>query len=136
MASDPAPANLIGRPLSPHLSIWRWTMTMAASITHRATGLALYAGTILLAFWAFAVSRGEAFFSPFGAFLSSPLGVLFLFGYVWALLFHTLNGLRHFYWDTGRGLDVKTARMTAWGAYAASLFLAVVIVAAGVAARG
>ncbi len=109
---------------------------MAASITHRATGVALYAGTLLLAAWAFAASRGEAFFAPFGAFLASPVGILILFLYAWALLFHSFNGLRHLYWDMGRGLNVKSARLTAWCAYAASLILAIVIVAAGVAARG
>lgn len=136
MASDPASAKTLNRPLSPHLSIWRWTPTMAASITHRATGAALYSGTILLALWAFAASQGEMFFAPFGAVLGSPLGILILFGYAWALIFHALNGLRHLYWDTGRGLDVKTARTTAWYAYAASLLLAVAVVAAGVSARG
>ena len=136
MASDPASAKTPDRPLSPHLSIWRFTPTMAASITHRATGVALYTGTILLALWAFATSQGEAFFAPFGAFLGSPFGILILFGYAWALLFHACNGLRHLYWDTGRGLDVKTARTTAWYAYAASLLLALVIVAAGLSARG
>lgn len=109
---------------------------MAASITHRATGAALYSGTILLAVWVFAASRGEAFFAPFGAFLASPIGVFILFGYAWALLFHGVNGLRHLYWDMGRGLDVKTAAATAWGVYAASLLLAIAVVAAGVAARG
>ena len=136
MASDPAPAKTADRPLSPHLQIWRWTPTMAASITHRATGLALYSGTILLAVWAFAASRGETFFAPVGAFLASPFGVLILFGYAWALLFHSFNGLRHLYWDMGRGLGVTTTRMTAWYAFAASILLAVVIVAAGVSARG
>lgn len=136
MASDPAPAKTISRPLSPHLQIWRWTPTMAASITHRATGVALYSGTILLSVWAFAASRGEAFFAPFGAFLASPFGVLILFGYAWALLFHACNGLRHLYWDMGRGLDVKPARMTAWLAFAASFLLAIVIVASGLSARG
>jgi succinate dehydrogenase / fumarate reductase cytochrome b subunit len=134
MTSDHAPTRPESRPLSPHLQIWRWTPTMAASITHRATGVALYAGTILLATWAFAASRGAAFYEPVGAFLASPLGVLILFGYVWALMFHAINGLRHLYWDMGRGLDVKTAAMTAWFAYAASILLAIVIVAAGVAA--
>ena len=109
---------------------------MAASIVHRATGVALYSGTVFLAVWAFAASQGPVFFGPFGAFLSSPFGVLILFGYAWALLFHTLNGLRHLYWDMGRGLDVKTARRTAWGVFAASLFLAIVVVAAGLSGRG
>lgn len=136
MAFDPAPANARGRPRSPHLQVWRWTPTMAASIVHRATGVALYSGTILLAVWAFAASQGAAFFAPVGAFLSSPFGVLILFGYAFALAFHALNGLRHLYWDTGRGLDPETTRRTSWGVFAASLFVAIVIVAAGLSARG
>ncbi len=136
MVSDPAPAKIVSRPLSPHLQIWRWTPTMAASITHRATGVALYAGTILLVIWVFAASRGAAFFAPVGDLLASPFGVLILFGYVWALLFHGLNGLRHLYWDMGRGLSVQSAKLTAWYAYAASLILAIIIAAAGVSARG
>jgi succinate dehydrogenase / fumarate reductase cytochrome b subunit len=132
MASDKGSA----RPLSPHLQIWRWTPTMAASIVHRATGVALYTGTILLAFWAYAAAQGPAFFEPFGALLASPFGVLVLFGYAWSLLFHGFNGLRHLYWDMGRGLSVKSATATAWCAFAASSILAIVIVAAGVSARG
>ena len=135
MASDAAAPHVKSRPLSPHLQIWRWTPTMAASITHRVTGVALYSGTILLAFWAFALSRGEAFYAPVAAFVGSPVGMAILFGYVWALFFHGLNGLRHLYWDSGRGLAVKTARLTAIATFAASLLLAIVVVAAGLPAR-
>jgi succinate dehydrogenase / fumarate reductase cytochrome b subunit len=136
MTSDPASAKAASRPLSPHLQIWRWTPTMAASITHRATGVALYSGTILLALWVFAASTGGALYEAIAGFLASPAGIFILFGYCWALFFHACNGLRHLYWDMGRGLDVKTARMTAWLAYAASLFLAIIVVALGVSARG
>ncbi|HNR77128.1 MAG TPA: succinate dehydrogenase, cytochrome b556 subunit [Parvularculaceae bacterium] len=126
MASD--------RPLSPHLQIWRWTPTMAASITHRATGVALYAGTILLSLWVFALAQGESAYAALAGFLGSPIGVFILFGYAWALLFHTLNGLRHLYWDMGRGLEVDQARLSAWLVFAASLILAILIVAGGLSA--
>lgn len=129
--TSPAPQ----RPLSPHLQIWRWTPTMAASITHRATGIALYAGTILLAVWTFVVAVGVEAFRPVGAFLSSPIGIIALSGYAWALLFHAFNGLRHLYWDQGRGLDVKSARATAIAIFAASLGLAAVLIAAGLMNR-
>jgi len=132
MASDRASSN---KPLSPHLQIWRWTPTMAASISHRASGGALYAGTILLSLWVFALAQGESVFAPVAGFLGSPVGVFILFGYAWALLFHTLNGLRHLYWDTGRGLDVGNARRSAWFVFLVSLVLAIVIVATGVSAR-
>lgn len=132
MPPDPPPA----RPLSPHLQIWRWTPTMAASIAHRTAGLALYAGTILLAAWTFAVAQGGTVYAPVGAFIASPIGVLFLFLYAWALLFHTLNGLRHLYWDMGRGLEMRSATLTAWYVFAGSFFGALLIVAAGISARG
>ena len=122
-------------PLSPHLQIWRFTVTMAASITHRGTGIALYSGTLLLAVWAVTVSIGIDAFRPVGAFLTSPFGIFLLFGYCWALLFHLMNGLRHLYWDSGRGLAPKTATMTAWLIYGASLVLAIVLLLAGLAAR-
>lgn len=108
---------------------------MAASIFHRMTGAALYAGTILLALWAFAVSQGERAYAPVGDFLASPFGTLILFGYAFALFFHTLNGLRHLYWDMGRGLDVGSARKSAWAVFAVALLLAIVTVASGVGAR-
>jgi succinate dehydrogenase / fumarate reductase cytochrome b subunit len=130
--TSPAPA----RPIAPHLQIWRWTATMAASITHRATGVALYSGTIVLAIWVFAVAQGGATFDTVAGFLASPVGLFVLAGYCWALIFHSLNGLRHLYWDTGRGLDPNTARMTAWATYAASIVLTAIVVAAGLSARG
>ncbi len=109
------------RPLSPHLQIWRWTPTMAASILHRATGLALYAGAALLAGWFAALAIGPKVFSPAADFLASPFGLVILFGFAWSLFFHSLNGLRHLYWDSGRGLRPKTALMTSWLVFAASL---------------
>ena len=123
-------------PLSPHLQIWGWTVTMAASITHRATGVGLYGGAILLAVWFFAAALGPDAFAPVNAIVGSPFGLVILFGFTWALLFHALNGLRHLYWDTGRGLAVETAKMTAWLVYAASLVFAVIIFIAALAARG
>lgn len=123
------------RPLSPHLQIWRWTPAMAASITHRATGAALYAGTILLSVWTAALALGPGAFRPVGAILASPFGIALLAGYAFALLFHAFNGMRHLYWDQGRGLDVKSARATAIAAFAAALGLAAVLVAAGLINR-
>lgn len=129
--NPPAPQ----RPLSPHLQIWRWTPAMAASITHRATGIALYSGTVLLAVWVFAAALGAEAFRPVGALLASPVGIVVLSGYAWALLFHAFNGLRHLYWDQGRGLDVRSAKSTAIAIFAASFGLAAVLIAAGLMNR-
>ena len=112
------------RPLSPHLGIWRFTATMAASITHRATGMALYAGTLLLAIWLCAAALGDAAFEHVKAIYTSPVGLIVLVGYTWALFFHLGNGVRHLFWDVGVGFSPKTASNTAWGLYGLSLLAA------------
>ncbi len=124
------------RPLSPHLQIWRFTVTMAASITHRGTGMVLYGGSLLLAVWAYALAFSPTLFASVSAFITSPLGFIVVAGYVWALSFHLMNGLRHLYWDTGRGLAVKTAARTAWAVYIGSVLLAALVLAAGYAGAG
>jgi succinate dehydrogenase / fumarate reductase cytochrome b subunit len=97
------------RPLSPHLQIYRWPVTMATSIAHRLTGLALSAGTLLLAWWLIAAALGPETYHVFAACAANPLGQLVLFGLVWSLTFHLLNGIRHLAWDTGVGFEVSTA---------------------------
>ncbi|MEL6213470.1 MAG: succinate dehydrogenase, cytochrome b556 subunit [Pseudomonadota bacterium] len=125
-----------GAPLSPHLQIWRFTVTMAASITQRATGIANFTGTALIALWIFSVAQGREFFAPVGAILSSPIGMLIIFGYIWSLSFHMLGGLRYLYTDTGRGLDPATAKSAAWATYIGSFVLTAVIAFAAWSARG
>ncbi|MGC6512337.1 MAG: succinate dehydrogenase, cytochrome b556 subunit [Parvibaculales bacterium] len=95
------------RPLSPHIQIYRWTLTMALSILHRATGLALYAGTGLLVWWLTAVATGPEAYAQFQMIAGSWFGRLVLFGYTWALFHHMFGGLRHFVWDTGRGFELN-----------------------------
>lgn len=120
------------RPLSPHLQIWRFTATMAASITHRGTGTVLYGGTLLIGIWLIALGFNEALFNGISAFINTSFGWIIIAGYVWSLSFHLLNGLRHLYWDSGRGLAPKTATMTAWAVYiAATLITAFILFAAG-----
>lgn len=125
-----------GRPLSPHLQIWRFTVTMAASITHRVTGAAIYGGSLLLAVWLYALAFSPSLFETLSGFVNSPIGFIIIAGYVWALSFHLMNGLRHLYWDSGRGLAPKTATMTAWLIYSASVLLTAFILWSGYAARG
>ena len=91
------------RPLSPHLTIYRPMLSMMMSIVHRITGIALYAGTLLLAWWLLAVASGPNGYATFQSAASSFIGRIVLFGYTWALIHHMLGGLRHLIWDTGRG---------------------------------
>ncbi|MCX7339891.1 MAG: succinate dehydrogenase, cytochrome b556 subunit [Hyphomicrobiales bacterium] len=95
------------RPLSPHLQIYRWSWTMAMSILHRATGAALYLGTLLLAVWLISAASGKASFDAAQWVASSWLGRLVLFGYTFALIHHMMGGLRHFVWDLGHGYEAQ-----------------------------
>ncbi|MEO1013970.1 MAG: succinate dehydrogenase, cytochrome b556 subunit [Pseudomonadota bacterium] len=134
-AARPTAAPPHSPPLSPHLQIWRFTPTMAASITQRATGVANFTGTALLAIWAFAAARGEAWFAPVAGFLASPIGQLIILGYIWSLVFHGLGGLRYLYTDTGRGLEPETATKAAIAVYVGSIVVTLFIAGAALAAR-
>jgi succinate dehydrogenase / fumarate reductase cytochrome b subunit len=110
------------RPLSPHLSVYRFLFTMLMSIVHRITGAALYFGTILLVWWLVALASGPEAYATASWFFASWLGRLILFGYTWALLHHMFGGLRHFIWDTGRGFDeVSRLRLSQWSLIASVL---------------
>jgi len=119
------------RPLSPHVTIYRWPITMAASIAHRATGTALAGGTLFLAWWLVAAATGPDAYAVFMGFAASVLGRLILFGFVLSLAFHLLNGIRHLAWDIGLGYAVPTAKLTA-----AIAFGLAVVIALGVFALG
>src|ERR1700744_3088866 len=101
------------RPLSPHLSIWRWHITMASSIANRATGVALYVGALIAAAWALSLASGPDAYATFKAVLGSPLGLVVMFGLTVSFFYHLANGVRHLVWDAGHGLDVKSANASA-----------------------
>ena len=94
-----------GRPLSPHLQIYRWYLTMALSILHRMTGCALAFGTILLVWWLTALARGPEAFATVQSVVHSWFGVLVMIGFTAALYLHLANGVRHLVWDAGYGFD-------------------------------
>jgi len=93
------------RPLSPHLEIYRFTLTMAMSIAQRITGIANYAGTLLLVIWLGAAALGGDAYATVSGLFGSWLGQVVLFGYSWSLFHHMLGGIRHFVWDSGRMLE-------------------------------
>ncbi len=102
------------RPLSPHLQVWRWHITMVASIAHRASGVALYVGALILAGWSLALASGPVAYSAYAELLGSPLGKLVLLGITVSVFFHLANGVRHLLWDSGKGFEPRTADLTAW----------------------
>ena len=114
------------RPLSPHLQIYRWYLTMALSIAHRASGAVLTGGLFLLAIWLMALAGGEDSFATMRAIMDNPVGWLVLFVLTFALFFHTLNGIRHLAWDFGIGFDKDTARQSGVIVIGASAALTVI----------
>ncbi len=113
------------RPLSPHLTIWRWQVTMLSSIMHRATGMALSGGAIVLAWWLVSVSNGSEGYDSFMVYAAMPLGLLVLFGFTWSFAFHFCNGIRHLAWDLGYGFNKHTASKTGFLVFALSFLIAI-----------
>ncbi len=93
------------RPLSPHLQIYSPVLTMMMSIAHRITGIALYGGTLLLAWFLLAAATDARAFATAAWFLNSIVGQVILFGFTWSMFHHLLGGIRHFVWDAGFGMD-------------------------------
>jgi succinate dehydrogenase / fumarate reductase cytochrome b subunit len=98
------------RPLSPHIQIYRWPLSMALSIAHRATGIGLALGLILVTWWLLALASGPEAFATVEAVMGSWFGVLVLFLWTLALFFHLGNGVRHLVWDAGYGFELDVAR--------------------------
>lgn len=115
------------RPVSPHLQIYRWPVTMGTSILHRVTGVGISFGTLLLAWWLVAAAMGPDAYAVFESAAFHWFGRLVLFGFTLALVFHSLNGVRHLFWDIGLGYRVPTANMTGFIVYALTLVVTFVI---------
>jgi succinate dehydrogenase / fumarate reductase cytochrome b subunit len=117
----------VERPLSPHLQVYRWSWTMAMSIVHRTTGVALYLGLALLAVWLVAIASGPVGFERAQWFFGSPVGLLVLFGYTFVLMHHMLGGVRHLVWDFGHGMEparrVAMARFTLVGSVSLTVLI-------------
>lgn len=117
------PAEKRERPLSPHLDIYKFSITMTMSILHRITGVALYLGTLLFVLWLTAAAFSDGWFILAQDWAGSILGQLVLFGYTWALIHHMLGGIRHFIWDFTLGLERTTRLNLAWFTIIGSLLI-------------
>ncbi len=130
-APPSAPAR--ARPLSPHLQVYRPQLTSVLSITHRASGVALAAGTLLLVWWLVAAASGPQQFATVQAVMGSWFGKLILLGWTVSLFFHLANGIRHLFWDAGLGFELRTTYASGWAVVAATLLLTVLAWAWGLA---
>ncbi|MEL6582454.1 MAG: succinate dehydrogenase, cytochrome b556 subunit [Pseudomonadota bacterium] len=123
-----ADVNRGNRPLSPHLSVYRFYITMLASITNRIAGVALAGGGVLLVVWLMAAATSPSVFAFVDGLMTSILGDLVMVGMALALWWHFFGGLRHLYWDTGRGFDLNTAnRLSLYSIIAAPVMTAFTI---------
>ena len=114
------------RPLSPHLQIYRPQLTSVLSIAHRGSGVLLCLGAVLFAGWAIAAAAGPEAFEAVQGFLGSIPGAVILMGFSLALFYHLCNGIRHLFWDAGKGLELTHAYRSGWAVLAASGLLAAV----------
>ena len=130
MADNPQRPAAANRPLSPHMTIYRWPVTMMTSITHRITGGGMAVGMIALAWWLVCISNGPEGWQSFHAIWDTPLGLLVLFGLTWSLVYHFLNGVRHLAWDLGYGFDKREAERNSVIIYALSILGALAVFAA------
>ena len=121
-----ADVNRGNRPLSPHLQVYRPQLTAITSILTRITGNALIVGAVLIVWWLLAAATSPAYFAFADGVLTSWFGDLVMFGSLWAVWYHFLAGLRHLYFDSGRGLDIPTAEKLGWGVIGGSVVLTIV----------
>lgn len=117
-----------GRPLSPHLTIWKWGPAMAVSILHRATGVGLaIAGGLGFVWWLVAAATGADAYATFLAVATSWFGYLVLIGLTWAFFQHMCSGLRHFVLDTGAGYDLRINKIGAFATMIVSVLLTLLV---------
>ena len=110
----PSASRNPNRPLSPHLSIWKWGPHMLVSILHRVTGGALtVAGMALLCWWLIAIAAGPDAYATFAKVATSPVGLFVLIGLTWAFFQHSFSGIRHLVMDIGAGFELKTNKRMA-----------------------
>ena len=114
------------RPLSPHLQVYRPQLTSVLSILHRATGVALAVGTLLLVWWLIAAATGPEAFGVVQTVLASWIGRLLLLGWTVALFYHLCNGIRHLFWDAGYGFELRTTYVSGWLVIVATIVLTAV----------
>ncbi|MFV2093211.1 MAG: succinate dehydrogenase, cytochrome b556 subunit [Hyphomicrobiales bacterium] len=123
------------RPLSPHIQIYKMMPSMIISMSNRLSGMALYFGSLLLAWWLLAAASGPQAYETFQWAAGSIIGRLVLFGFTWALINHMFGGFRHLYWDTGRGFEVPTLEAMARVSFIGGFVVTVILWIIGYAVR-
>ena len=116
------------RPLSPQLQVYRPQLTSITSILTRITGNALIVAALLIVWWLLAASTSAEYFAVADGVVRSWSGKLIFAASIWAVWYHFLAGLRHLYFDSGRGLDIPTAEKLGWGVIIGSVLLTLITI--------
>ena len=119
--------KLMCRPLSPHLQIYRWPVTMLTSILHRVAGCMVSIGTLLLTWWLVAAATSDEAFDTVQWFIGSAVGLLCLFGWTVTLFYHFFNGIRHLAWDVGLGFEKPQYTLSSWSVLTATAFCSILV---------
>ena len=117
------------RPTSPHLQVYRWQIGNTLSILHRVTGAALAVGLMALCYWLVALASGPGSYANAMRLLGSPFGLAVLFGWTFAFMFHLLNGVRHLFWDAGKGFERTARHASGWFAVLGAIALTLCVAA-------
>jgi succinate dehydrogenase / fumarate reductase cytochrome b subunit len=117
------------RPTSPHLQVYRWQIGNTLSILHRVTGAALAVGLMALCYWLVALASGPGSYANAMRLLASPIGLAVLFGWTFAFMFHLLNGVRHLFWDAGKGFERTARHASGWFAVLGAIALTLCVAA-------
>jgi succinate dehydrogenase / fumarate reductase, cytochrome b subunit len=117
------------RPTSPHAQIYRWQIGNTLSILHRLTGATLALGLLALSYWFVSLASGPDSYSAATHLLASPAGLALLLGWTFSFLFHLLNGVRHLFWDAGRGFERSQRHVSGWLAVLGAIALTLCIAA-------
>lgn len=123
-----ADVNRGNRPLSPHLTVYDQSYTGGMSILHRITGVSLSLAAILVVWWFMAAATGPEYFATVDGLITSWIGGLILILSLFALWYHFCNGIRHLYWDTGRGIDLETAKTSGMYVVGGSVVLTILTI--------
>lgn len=133
MVARSSEGKLVQRPLSPHLQVYKWPVSMALSIGHRISGVGLAIGTLLMTWWLVAAALSDGAFAAVQGVLSSVIGVLALMAWTAALIFHLFSGIRHLMWDVGLGFDDRSYRTSGWTVVVAVVAVTLIVWAVGLA---
>lgn len=139
MSDTPRPVTFIpgeNAPMSPHLSVWKFSWTMAASISHRITGVGNAIGMLLLTAWIASAAISAAAFDAVSGFLGSPFGLVLLFGFTLSLMFHFLNGVRYLLMDSGKIISKQAGNVSSALAYVGAVMLTAIVFFIGLSAGG